>query len=223
MGFGNPFKGLEKSIKKGLNKLGDEIKSGIRKLGSEVEGKVKYAGRKAEESVKKVEHEVEDNLKSFANDLEDKLEKTATDTLESIEDAAEDAFEAVKDEAMAAAQAALKAASSEALNKVVDAAQVLMPSEVDLSLGPFGLAIGDVSQRIDVLQKWAKNPPSSKSDIRDIILEVMPTSVSIELSFSLAFLVVQSDSLEFGVTSVYETEDFLNKMDDLLAHWGIHI
>ena len=45
MGFGNPFKGLEKSIKKGLNKLGDEIKSSIRKLGSEVEGKVKYVGQ----------------------------------------------------------------------------------------------------------------------------------------------------------------------------------
>ncbi len=219
----NPFKGVEKSIKKGLNKLGDEIKSGIRKVGSEVEGRVKWVGRKAEESVRKVEHEVEDKLKDTAHDLTEGLEKKGSELLDTVEDAAEEAFEAVKDEAMVAAQAALKAASSEALNKVVDAAQVLMPTEVDLSLGPFGLAIGDVSQRIDVLQKWAKNPPSSKSDIRDIILEVMPTSVSIELSFSLAFLVVQSDSLEFGVTSVYETEDFLNKMDDLLAHWGIHI
>ena len=223
MGFGNPFKGLEKSIKKGLNKLGDEIKSGIRKAGSEVEGKVKYVGRKAEDSLKKVEHEAEDKLKSFGDDIEDKLEKTATETFETIEDAAEEAFETIKEEALEAAQAALKAASSETLNKVVDAAQVLMPSEVDLSLGPFGLAISNVSERINVLQKWAKNPPSSKNDIREIILEVMPSSVSIELSFSLAFLVVQSDSLEFGVTSVYETEDFLNKMDDLLAHWGIHI
>ena len=178
---------------------------------------------KAEESVKKVEHEVEDNLKSFANDLEDKLEKTATDTLESIEDAAEDAFEAVKDEAMAAAQAALRAASSEALNKFVDGAQILLPTGCPISLGPIVLNYGDLTDRIDTLQKWAKNPPSSKNDIRGIILETMPTSVAINLSFSLAFLVVQTDALEFGLAPEYETEDFLSKMDDLLAHWGIHI
>lgn len=223
MGLGNPFKGLEKSIKRGLTKLGDEIKSSIRKLGSEVESKVKYAGRKAEESVKKVEHEVEDQLKDFAHDLEEEIEKTAKDTLETIEDTAEDVFEEVKDTAIEAMQAAMRAASSEALNTVVDSIQVALPNSIGLSLGPIGLEIGDLTDKVDTLQKWAKNPPTNKSDIRAIIIEVAPTSVSLELSFSLAFLVVQSDSLEFGVTSTYETEDFLNKMDDLLSHWGIHI
>ena len=85
------------------------------------------------------------------------------------------------------------------------------------------LEIGDMTGRIDTLQRWAKKPPSSKNDIRQIIIEVAPTSVSINLSFSLAFLFVQTDSLAFGISATYETEDFLNKMDAILGRFGIHI
>ena len=98
-----------------------------------------------------------------------------------------------------------------------------MPSSTSLSLGPFVLAIDNVTERVDVLQRWASKPPSSKSDIRAIIEEIAPSSVSINLSFSLAFLVVQTDSLEFGIESTYETKDFLDKFDELLSHYGINI
>ena len=219
----NPFKSIEKKIKKGIESLGNEVMGKIRRVGSQVEDSVKGVGRKVEGEVKDVAHHAESGIKSVAHDAEETLEKTAKDAKEDIEEFAEEAWEEAKEAATEAAQAALAEMSKGALNKVVDAMQILMPSAVNLSLGPFVLAIDDVTKRIDVLQRWASKPPSTKNDIRAIIEEVAPSSVSINISFSLAFLVVQTDSLEFGVESTYETNDFLDKFEDLLAHYGINI
>ena len=52
----NPFKSIEREIKKGINRLGDQVKSGINKLGNEVES-----------GVKKVGHEVESGVKNAGN------------------------------------------------------------------------------------------------------------------------------------------------------------
>ena len=224
MGFGgNPFKGLEREIKKGLNKLGDSIKSGIKKVGREVESSVKSAGNKAEGTIRSVADKAEHTVKDIAHEAEETLEKASKDALDEIEDAVEDALEAAQDAATTAARAALAEISAGALNKVVDAMQILMPSATSLSLGPFVLAIEDWTDRVDTLQKWASKAPSTKDDIRAIIEEIAPSSVSINLSFSLAFLIVQTDSLEFGVENTYETADFLDKFDALLSHYGINI
>ena len=208
----NPFKSIEKKIKRGIENLGKEVMSKIRRVGSQVEGEVKDVARHAESGIKSVAH-----------DAEESLEKCAKDAKDDMEEFAEEAWDEAKEAATEAAQAALAEMSKGALNKVVDATQVLMPSSVNLSLGPFVLAIDDVTKRIDVLQRWASKPPSTKNDIRAIIEEVAPSSVSINLSFSLAFLVVQTDSLEFGIESTYETADFLDKFEVLLAHYGINI
>ena len=219
----NPFKSMEKKIKKGIESLGNEVMGKIRRVGSQVEDSVKGVGRKVEGEVKDVAHHAESGIKSVAHDAEETLEKTAKDAKDDIEEFAEEAWEETKEAATEAAQAALAEMSKGALNKVVDAMQILMPSSVNLSLGPFVLAIDDVTKRIDVLQRWASKPPSTKNDIRAIIEELAPSSVSINLSFSLAFLVVQTDSLEFGVEPTYETSDFLDKFEVLLEHYGINI
>ena len=208
----NPFKSMEKKIKKGIESLGNEVMGKIRRLGTQVEDGVKDVGRKAESEIK-----------STAHDAEDALSKAAKDAKDEVEDFAELAIEEAKEAATEAAQAMLAELSKGALTRVVDAAQILMPSGVSLSLGPFVLAIDDITNRINTLQKWANKPPSTKNDIRAIIEELTPTSVSINLSFSLAFLVVQTDSLEFGIESTYETSDFLDKFEDLLEHYGINI
>ena len=147
----------------------------------------------------------------------------AADAKDEIEDAVDDALEAAQEAATVAARAAPAEISAGALNKVVDAMQVLMPSATSLSLGPFVLSVDDWTNRVDTLQKWANKPPSTKNDIRAIIEEIAPSSVSINLSFSLAFLIVQTDSLEFGVENTYQTSDFLDKFDELLSHYGINI
>ena len=208
----NPFKSIEKKIKRSIESLGNDVKGAIKSTGDEVRGSVEWAGNNAKKSINDVAHKAEADLKKVADDLEDDLEE-----------AAETALEEAKDAATAAARAALAEISAGALNKVVDAMQMLMPSSTSLSLGPFVLAIDDWTDRVDTLQKWANKPPSTKNDIRAIIEEIAPSSVSINLSFSLAFLVVQTDSLEFGVENTYETADFLDKFDALLSHYGINI
>ena len=212
MGLPNPFKEIEKKIKRAIESLGDSVKKSINSLGNDVKHGVQSVANQAEKELTHVAHQAEGELKSAFNKLEDELE----DTAEAI-------FEAARDEALSIARAAMREISRGAINKVVDAAQVVVPTTVALSLGPIGLSLGDMTGRIDTLQRWAKKPPSSKNDIREIITELAPTSVSINLSFSLAFLFVQSDSLQFGVTATYATEDFLNKMDEILGRFGIHI
>ena len=223
MGIKNPFKEMEKKIKRGIDSLGNDIKRGINNLGNDVKNGVNKVGNDVRNGVQQAGNEVERELKGVAHRAESELKSTFNELEDELEETAEKIFEAAKDEALSLAQAAMKEISRGAINKVVDAAQVVLPTSVDLSLGPIGLNIGDMTGRIDTLQKWASNPPSSRNDIRQIITEVAPTSVSINLNFSLAFLFVQSDSLEFGVTASYETEDFLNKMDEILGRFGIKI
>ena len=212
MGLPNPFKDIEKKIKRAIESLGNSVKSSINSLGNEVKHGVRSVANQAERELTNAAHQAENELKSVFNKLEDELE----DTAEAI-------LEAAKDEALSLARAAMREISRGAINKVVDAAQVAVPTTVDLSLGPIGLSLGDMTGRIDTLQRWSKKPPSSKKDIREIIIELAPTNVSINLSVSLAFLFVQTDSLAFGVISTYATEDFLNKMDEILGRFGIHI
>ena len=213
MGFGgNPFKGLEKEIKKGLNKLGDSIKSSIKKVGREVEG-----------NVKSVAHRAEDTLKGVAHEAEESLENAVKNAKEEIEEFGEEAWEEMKKAANEAAHELMEEFQKGLLNKLVDGLQIALPTATNLKLGPFVLGISDWTQRINVLQKWASNPPTSRGDLRAIIEELAPSSVTIVMSASVAFVVIQTDSLEFGVENTYETVDFLDKFDDLLAHYGISI
>ena len=234
MSLKNPFKSFESSIRHGIEGLGNDVKRGINDLGGDVKRSINDAQHSAEGGINKVasdarhsfadvQHKAESEITKIAGDAAHAIKNTASQIEDELEDAAKQALEATKDEAIALAQAAMKEISRGAINKVVDAAQVVMPTSVGLSLGPIKLSIGDMTGRIDTLQRWASNPPSSKDDIRQIIIEVAPTSVSINLSFSLAFLFVQSDSLKLGVTATYNTKDFLDKMDEILGRFGINI
>ena len=208
----NPFKDLEKKIKRGINSLGDSVKHSVEKLGNDIKHDVEQAGSQAGKRVQGLASEAERQLKSSVREIEDELE-----------DLAEKALEEAKDLALETAQEALALISGEMLNKAVDGIQVVMPHSLSITLGPVTINVSDVKDRVDVLQKWAKNPPKGRNDLRAIIQEVAPSSVAIDLSASFAFLFVQSDSLSIGVSCEYNTQEFLDSLDDLLSHWGITI
>ena len=223
MGISNPFKSIEKKIKRGIESLGNDIKRGINNLGNEVKGSINKAGNDVKNGIHEVASQAENQVKNAAHDVESQLKSSFEELEDELEEAAKDAFEAVKDEAMELAQAAMKEISKGALNKAVDAIQIVVPKSISLGLGPIGLEIGDINDKIDTFQKWASNPPSTKNDIRAIVEQIAPSSVSITISIGLAFLVVQSESLELEVGATYETSDFLDNLDVLLGHWGINI
>ena len=154
----------------------------------------------------------EKGLKTAAEKVGAELKKDAQIALHEAEKLAEDA-----------AKAALAELSGKMLHLVVEGLKIVVPKQQQIQLGPIVIHIDEIHKRIDVLEKWAKNPPRGKEDMRQIIKEVAPTSVDINLDIAFAFLFVESDSLSFGLVASFETDAFLDKMDDLLAHYGIHI
>lgn len=217
------MEGVANSLIGKIKKVGSDAAKSVTKRGDEIRGSLRSFGNEVEDSVKSIGSEIEDAVESAGEVAVKQIEEVSKNLADELEDRFEEAFDKAEDVIKDAMQAAMKEISKGALNKIVDVVQIVAPTSVDITLGPVTISIGDIGERIDVLQKWASNPPSGKDDLRAIIIELAPTAVSIELSFSLAFLVVQSDSLEIGTCSTYETYDFLNHMDDILQQFGINI
>ena len=184
-----------------VKKEGEHAFNSVRREGQNCVGMLRDIGKQVSQEIesgaKSVGREVENGVRTAGREVEDAFEKKLPELLE-------DALEEM-----------LKAVASGALDKALDIIQVAAPTSVDLKVGPVGLSIGDITNKIDTLQRWAHNPPTGHGDIREMIETLSPTAVSVEISVSLALLVVQSDSLELGITLNYETADFLNKIEEI--------
>ena len=210
MGLGNPFKSIEKKIKSGLESLGNSIKGNLNKFGHELEGNLKKTGSSVQGEFKKLGHEIEDGLKKVGHDCEGNLKKAAFEIEDTFKDKLPDLFHKAFTEI-------LEEIEKGALHKAVDIIQLASPSSMELKLGPLGMMVEDIKNKIDTLQKWSDNPPTGHGDIREMIETLAPSGCSLEISVSLAALFVQSDSLEFGCTLNYTTEQFLDSLEDLIG------
>ena len=143
----------------------------------------------------------------------------ASDAAAVPEHVIEEVIDAVKRELPdlvdAALEELLKVISSQLLARAAKIYEFTVPDEVEISVGPFGLVIADIHDKIDAVGKWINHPPTSKDGVRQCISEIGPTSVSITLSAELALLVVSSDSLAVGCKLVWSVEAFLERLDDI--------
>lgn len=220
-------------LKKLFSKAKDEISSGLNKVKNEVGSginRVKWYAEKGKNEVnslaskgKKEVTDLANKGKREVNDLTNKgvrevtdLAKTATDE---IKDAADKAKEGVEQAVETCLQTMLSEISKGALNKAVDIIQVAVPDSVGLKIGPVSLDISDVNSRIDTLQRWASHPPTSKEDIKEMIVTLAPTSVGVEFDVQLALLVVSSDALEMGISLSWETQSFLDKFESIMSRF----
>ena len=210
---------LVHQVEHALNSVKDEIESDIKHLAKEatheLEGignEVKHEGEMWAHQIRSDVLKAEKGLKTAGEKVGAELKKDAIIALHEAEKLAEDA-----------AKAALAELSGKMLHLVVEGLKIVVPKQQQIQLGPIVVHIDEIHKRIDTLEKWAKNPPRGKDDMRQIIKEVAPTSVDINLDIAFAFLFVESDSLSFGLVASFETDEFLDKMDELLAHYGIHI
>ena len=144
------------------------------------------------------------SIKSLGNSL-----KSVWKEVKRIDDRIEDAAQDVLREI-------LRAAASGTLDKAVDVIQVALPSTFSLKIGPLGLELSDVKDRIDTLQRWANHPPKSDKDVKEMVRTLAPTSVSLNIDFQLALVFISSDALEVGFGMSWNTEDFLEHYDDLM-------
>ncbi len=109
----------------------------------------------------------------------------------------------------------VKEAQRGALRKAVNVLEAEVPDDVSLTIGPVGLDIPDVRTRFDAIRRWANNPPANKNDIRHMIEDLAPASVSITLSSQLAIVFVSSSSLSLGMTMTWPTAEFLKRLDGI--------
>ena len=192
--LGKQTKNEFSKIERALRDVGEDVKIELRKLGSDCRNGVRAMGR-----------EVEDGLRKSANQIKDGFEKELPALAEA---AARDAVAAIMAEA-----------AKGTFTKAVDVAQVLAPDTMGIKIGPVGMTIGNVKDRIDTLQRWANNPPRSKEDIKECIITLAPMSVSVAVDVQFALLVVSSDALEVGFSAEWETASFIEKFDDIIAHF----
>ena len=137
----------EKEIKKLIDRATREVQADINKISTKVEGDTKRS------------------MARFARVTQRGITKSISQAEHGIKDAAEEAVDKVL-EAVAAGTV------GELLSKLVDLAQAkLITKPVTIELFWFRFNV-DVNDKIDALQKWAHDPPTSADDVPDMILEL---------------------------------------------------
>ena len=137
--------------------------------------------------------------------------------LEDIKDLPEEALDEIPKLVEEAFEALIKEAQRGVFKKAVQILESEVPDSVSISIGPIRLAIPSVGDKLDTIRKWAKNPPSNKSDVRVMIIEIAPETVSITLSAELALVLVASSSLSVGMTMTWETDKFLTRFTKVVG------
>ena len=169
----------------------------------------------------KLEEEIKKALEALGDEEKKGIETLAGQVKGQIESLGKSTLAAIEAEAKKVESAILAALASKALQVTLDLINVVAPSDVQLQIAFVTFEISDVHDRIDTLEKWAKSPPTNKDHIKEIIEEIAPSSVSIVLDAALAALFVTSDDLSVGLNMTWDTKDFLDHFDDLLADFNI--
>ena len=131
-----------------------ELKKLIDKAKREAQAAIEDIAEDAKKGLRQVEHNARRGLREFEHEVKD-----------GIEDATEEAVDKVL-EAVAAGTV------GELLNKLVDLAQAkLITKPVNIELFWFRFNV-DVNDKIDALQRWADDPPTSAHEVPDMILEL---------------------------------------------------
>ena len=175
--------------------------------------KIKKPFKKPGKAIRGVVHDVKDAADDVAHGKLPDVDHFADEVKDVVDDAADEVKKLVE----AALKEALSAAQSGVLRKVVSVMEAAVPTGIEFSLGPIGMQIDDAYEKIEAIKGWAKNPPDNHHDLRLMLTRLAPTSVSVTLSVSLAFLVVQSDSLALGCKLSWGRDEFLERFDSIMG------
>ena len=110
----------------------------------------------------------------------------------------------------------LKQAQKGVLQQAIKVLDAAAPDTVSITIGPVGVNGIDVRQKISTVKYYANHPPQKNSDIKKMVQDLAPDSVSITLSAELALVLVSSSSLSLGMTLDYNSREFINRIDAIL-------
>ena len=142
--------------------------------------------------------------------LGDKIKGEAQDVGKKLEPLAEQALDAAEDRLLQKAlQHLVAVAAKGTLNKAIDLIQILPPDSLKLKVLAVFIIIDDTEERINTLQRWANNPPTSKKALKRMIRDLKPTACGIEADLQAALLIVSSDAIEVGFSCHMEHRPIL--------------
>lgn len=207
------------------NPIGD-----LKKLAAKIANGVDETAHRAMHAVETAASTAEHKIESAASSAEHKIAQAGLSAKHEIESLDRDVVQHVREvesEAVAGAkkafeevvEAVVAAAASGALSKALDIARMGAPSGLTLTLGPVCFSVDDLQDRIDVLQRWSHQPPTGHHDIRKMIEEFAPSSVSVSADIQFALLVVSSEALEIGFAVQWETSDFLDQLEKVIGEF----
>ena len=148
----------EKELKKLIDKAKRETQQEINKIANK-------AKKDTERALKKAANATQHDIKTAFSQADLGITASASLAEDAIKDVAEEAIDKVLEAVGVSTVGVL-------LNKLVDLAQAkLITKPVVIELFWFRFNV-DVNDKIDALQRWADNPPTSADDVPDMILEL---------------------------------------------------
>ena len=138
-----------------------------------------------------------DKIEDAAEQVGDAFKDTAEDAGKKLEPLAEQALDAAE-EAVKKALQHLVAVAAKGTEPSRRPRQTFAPDSIKLKILAVFMVIDDIEDRIDILQRWANNPPTGKRALKRMIRELQPTSCGIEVDLQAALLIVSSDAIEVG-------------------------
>lgn len=249
MGIGNPFKSIEKKIRKGIEDLGNSVTRKVNDTGKSVLRNVNSSGERVMEVIRNSKSEAERSIqavgKNVANEVEDKIEAAGTVALseiqqtsahlaQQIEDLTEKAIDELEGEVREELEALFAAAATKGLDTglaVIKKAErlgetALQDASIGIGLSAVGLGWNNLGGRITAIREKVegaikKKPELSRQYIIEVINAVAPDTVSVALDVKLAALVVTSDIVGVDFNLTLSTPAFLEAADDLLTEIGL--
>ena len=229
----NPFSSMEKSIKHGIDNLGNDVKHGINQLGDETKRGITDLGNQAESQLKGAGQVALLDLENAGGKAIKDLEHAA----DHISDGAEELVEnALKEMAKLAESAVFQKArelvhhSKDELDKLAAEDPKLVDAinsmAINIKLGPITLKYASFYKRAgelaDALDRIASHPPAfRRTSLIEMVGSLSPTSVDLGLSVQFA-LVIGSSELGVGVSfKEVKTALFLRLGDRALKALGV--
>ena len=220
-----------------------KIKRGVRHTAKQAERTVEHSGKQVEHVADKAADTVEksaDQLGEVVMSLNpehiaDEIKHEILSAINQVKNEAVQAVRTAENEAKTEIQNLAKEAerglrdiiqavegktAEEVLDFAVVVAKTIEPSNIYLHLGPLAIDIPHPIKRIEHLEHYAKHPPKTRSEWKDLITTILPSTIYIMASIGFAFIVESSD-LELEVQASVTGEDVVNKVDKILTKAGI--
>ena len=206
-------KAIDHTANQAIDGIDDLVKK-AEKLGMSVIDDIKNLANKAKKEVEDTANKAKNEVEGVANKAKNEIEGVANQAKKEIPELAE---KAVKD--------AIKAATSKGAKKGLEAAldivELLSPDEYGLIIGielalvaqfeiTITMAIPNPVSKLTEIRKWAKNPPSGRSQMIACAKDFGPKSLQVEFKIS-----------GNGGWAAWSGDDKYDKLDAFLKKQGV--